>query len=67
MNNMKKIRELSERTLCDKSNLGGDSTHPELGGRKFETGALIENELRSMGVEVRRGYAKTGLVGLIHE
>ena len=67
MNNMKKIRELSEQYALRQIELRRQiHTHPELGGQEFETGALIENELRSMGVEVRRGYAKTGLVGLIH-
>lgn len=39
--------------------------HPELGSQETATGDLIENELRAMGIEVRRGYAVTGLVGLI--
>lgn len=40
--------------------------HPELGSEEIETGKLIEKELTAMGIEVRRGYATTGLVGLLH-
>ena len=40
--------------------------HPELGSEEFETGKVIEQELKALGIEVRRGYAGTGLVGLIH-
>ena len=40
--------------------------HPELGSQEVATGDLIQKELTSMGIEVRRGYAVTGLVGLIH-
>lgn len=41
-------------------------SHPELGTEEVATSALIVKELEGMGVEVRRGYAKTGVVGLIH-
>lgn len=40
--------------------------HPELGSQEIATGDLIEKELTAMGIELRRGYATTGLVGLIH-
>lgn len=40
--------------------------HPELGSQEVKTGDLIEKELTDMGIEVHRGYAVTGIVGLIH-
>lgn len=62
-----RIKELSAQYALRQIELRRQiHAHPELGSREFETAALVERELRSMGIEVRRGYAGTGLVGLIH-
>ncbi|MBU6159035.1 MAG: amidohydrolase [Bacteroidetes bacterium] len=39
--------------------------HPELGNREFQTMAYIANHLRSLGIDVKTGVAKTGVVGIL--
>jgi amidohydrolase len=39
--------------------------HPELGNRETRTAALVARELRRLGLEVRTGVAKTGVVGIL--
>jgi amidohydrolase len=39
--------------------------NPELGNREFETGKLIAAHLKGLGLEVRTGVAKTGVVGIL--
>jgi amidohydrolase len=39
--------------------------HPELGNREFRTAELIAKHLQSLGIEVKTGVAKTGVVGLL--
>jgi amidohydrolase len=39
--------------------------HPELGNREFRTSKLIAAHLRSLGLEVKEGVAKTGVVALL--
>jgi amidohydrolase len=39
--------------------------HPELGNREFRTSAVIARELQRLGVEVRKGVAGTGVVGVL--
>ncbi len=39
--------------------------HPELGNREFKTMELIANHLKSLGLEVKTGVAKTGVVALL--
>ena len=39
--------------------------HPELGNREFKTMELIANHLKSLGLEVKTGVAKTGIVALL--
>ena len=39
--------------------------HPELSNREFNTSKLVANELRKLGLEVRTGIAKTGVVGIL--
>lgn len=39
--------------------------HPELGNREFNTSKLIAEQLRKLGIEVRTGIAKTGVVGIL--
>lgn len=39
--------------------------HPELSNREFETSKYIEKHLRALGLEVRTGIGKTGVVGVL--
>lgn len=39
--------------------------HPELSNREFNTAAMIAKHLKSLGIEVQTGVAKTGVVGLL--
>src|SRR5688572_26986270 len=39
--------------------------HPELGNREIRTAGIIEKHLRSLGIEVQTGIAKTGVVGIL--
>jgi len=39
--------------------------HPELGNHEVRTAKLVADALRAMGLEVREGVAKTGVVGVL--
>ncbi|HEV7643685.1 MAG TPA: amidohydrolase [Pyrinomonadaceae bacterium] len=39
--------------------------HPELSNREFKTSAMIATYLKTLGLEVRTGIAKTGVVGIL--
>src|SRR4051794_28373627 len=39
--------------------------HPELGNEEQRTSALVAEHLRSLGLEVRTGIARTGVVGIL--
>ena len=39
--------------------------HPELGNRETRTAELVAEHLRSLGLEVRTGLARTGVVGVL--
>ncbi|MES1215789.1 MAG: amidohydrolase [Bacteroidota bacterium] len=39
--------------------------HPELSNREFRTSAKIADYLKSLGIEVKTGVAKTGVIGLL--
>ncbi len=39
--------------------------NPELGNREFKTSEKIATHLRSLGIEVQTGVAKTGVVGIL--
>lgn len=39
--------------------------HPELSNRELNTAKLVADELRRLGLEVRTGIAKTGVVGVL--
>src|SRR5215203_4757989 len=39
--------------------------YPELGNREVKTAKYIEDHLRRLGIEVRTGIAKTGVVGIL--
>src|SRR4030095_3427751 len=39
--------------------------HPELGNNEYRTAKLIADHLRSLGIEVKEGIGKTGVVGVL--
>ncbi len=39
--------------------------HPELSNREFNTSKLVAEQLRKLGIDVRTGIAKTGVVGIL--
>ena len=39
--------------------------HPELGNREVNTAKLVAEHLQKLGIEVRTGVAKTGVVGIL--
>lgn len=39
--------------------------HPELGNREFRTAKIVADHLRSLGIEVKEGVGKTGVVGIL--
>ncbi len=39
--------------------------HPELSNREFNTSKLVADELKRLGLDVRTGIAKTGVVGIL--
>jgi len=39
--------------------------YPELGNREIKTAKYVEDHLRKLGIEVRTGIAKTGVVGIL--
>lgn len=39
--------------------------HPELGNQETRTAALVAKHLKSLGIEVQTGIAKTGVVGIL--
>lgn len=39
--------------------------HPELGNREFRTSEMVAEHLESLGIEVQRGVAHTGVVGVL--
>jgi len=39
--------------------------HPELGNREYKTGEFIAEHLKALGIEVKTGIAKTGVVGIL--
>jgi amidohydrolase len=39
--------------------------HPELGNREFKTSAYIVDQLKDLGLEIKTGIAKTGVVAIL--
>src|SRR5689334_14464767 len=39
--------------------------HPELSNREFNTAKLIAEHIKALGIDVREGVAKTGVVGTL--
>ena len=39
--------------------------HPELGNHEFRTAKIIADHLKSLGIEIKTGVAKTGVIGIL--
>ena len=60
------LRAATERILPKLIEVRHDlHRHPELSNRETRTAALVARELRRLGLEVRTGVAKTGVVGIL--
>jgi amidohydrolase len=57
-----KSSEVEKKVIAWRRNI---HEHPELGNREFRTAELIAKHLQSLGIEVKTGVAKTGVVGLL--
>lgn len=68
----------AQRTLQEKIDAGADKLeqktiawrrdfhqNPELGNREVRTAKIIADHLRSLGIEVKEGVGKTGVVGVL--
>ena len=54
--------QLEEKTIAWRRDF---HSHPELGNREFRTAKIIADHLRSLGIEVKEGVGKTGVVGIL--
>jgi amidohydrolase len=57
-----KVEALEAKTISWREQL---HQYPELGNREFKTAKLVANHLRQLGLEVKEGAAKTGVIGLL--
>ena len=61
-----RVRAAAEHLTPDLVALRHDiHSHPELGNRETRTAALVADRLRALGLEVRTGIARTGVVGVL--
>jgi amidohydrolase len=58
----KKVRALEPRIIAWRRDV---HEHPELSNREVRTARLVAEHLKSLGMEVRTGVARTGVVGLL--
>jgi amidohydrolase len=60
------VRAATERILPKLIEVRHDlHRHPELGNRETRTATVVARELKRLGLEVRTGVAKTGVVGVL--
>jgi amidohydrolase len=57
-----KVSEIDKKVVAWRRDI---HEHPELGNREFRTADLIAKHLQALGIEVKTGVAKTGVVGLL--
>ncbi len=57
-----KVSEVEKKVIAWRRDI---HEHPELGNREFRTAELIAKHLQSLGIEVKTGVGKTGVVGLL--
>jgi amidohydrolase len=56
------VKNIEPKCIAWRRNL---HENPELGNREFKTSKLIAGHLRSLGIEVKEGVAKTGVIGIL--
>src|SRR5512143_461132 len=62
----KKIRAATDKVAAELIAIREDiHCHPELGLRETRTSALVADYFRKLGLEVRTGYATTGVIGIL--
>jgi len=62
----KKIKALTDKITPDLIAIREDiHCHPELGLQEKRTSALVADYLRKLGLEVRTGFATTGVIGVL--
>ena len=62
----KRIKALAETLAPELIDLRRDiHANPELGLRETRTSALVADHFRKLGLEVRTGYATTGVIGIL--
>ncbi len=62
----KKVKAATEKIAAELVAIREDiHSHPELGLQETRTSALVADYLRKLGLEVRTGYAKTGVIGVL--
>ncbi|HEY5984111.1 MAG TPA: amidohydrolase, partial [Anaerolineales bacterium] len=59
---LSEARSLFDYTVALRRNL---HMHPELGFHEIRTAGIVAKELDALGIEVRKGVGKTGVVGLL--
>jgi len=58
----RRAAELEQRVVTWRRDI---HQHPELSNREFRTARLVAEQLEELGIEVRRGIAHTGVVGVL--
>jgi amidohydrolase len=62
----KRIKALSDKLAPELIEIRRDiHAHPELGLQETRTSAIVADYFRKLGLEVRTGYAKTGVLGIL--
>jgi amidohydrolase len=56
------VKKLEPKTIAWRRDF---HQHPELGNREVRTAKIIADHLRSLGIEVKEGVGKTGVVGIL--
>lgn len=64
MNEIRKLAQKYEKEMIE--NRRKFHKYPELGGAEEQTSKYVAKQLEEMGVEVKRGFAKTGIQGMIY-
>lgn len=62
MNMIEKALEIKETTIAVRRDI---HRHPELGLEEIRTSRLVAEKLEALGLDVQRGIAETGVVGLL--
>ncbi|MBI5715510.1 MAG: amidohydrolase, partial [Chloroflexi bacterium] len=59
---LSKAKELEKEMIARRRDF---HKHPELGFQEIRTSGIVAKELNQLGLEVRTGVGKTGVVGLL--